>query len=135
MGRDIRLHYEQVATVALLLAALLPLYFLLTGFAVLGPNDAPLRCGSTITELGRDRSTTADPTGTYNQYDFVIDTAGLPPHPIATASRFGIWPEAYYMTVNQFGDSGSAGFGIYAFDRTAMLSGAPAGNGVVERRS
>jgi hypothetical protein len=63
MGRDIRLHYEQVAAVALLLAALLPLYFLLTGFAVLGSNDTPLTCGSTITELGRDRSTTADPTG------------------------------------------------------------------------
>ena len=62
MGRDIRLHYEQVAGVALLLAALLPLYFLLTGFAVLGPRGTPLRCGSTITELGRDRSTTADPT-------------------------------------------------------------------------
>ena len=30
------------------------------------------------------------------------------------------------MTVNQFGDSGSAGFGIYAFDRVAMLAGAPA---------
>jgi len=62
MGRDIRLHYEQVAAVALVLAVLLPLYFLLTGFAVLGPRDTPLRCGSTITELGRDRSTTADPT-------------------------------------------------------------------------
>ena len=30
------------------------------------------------------------------------------------------------MTVNQFGDSGYAGFGIYAFDRAAMLAGAPA---------
>ena len=71
-------------------------------------------------------STTGDPTGSYAQYDFVIDLAGVPPHPIATASRIGIWPEAYYMTVNQFGDSGSAGFGIYAFDRAAMLAGAPA---------
>jgi hypothetical protein len=71
-------------------------------------------------------STTGDPTGTYAQYDFVIDLAGAPPHPIGTNSRFGIWPEAYYMTVNQFGDSGPAGFGIYAFDRAAILSGAPA---------
>ena len=71
-------------------------------------------------------STSGDPADTYAQYDFVIDNAGLSPHPIATAARFGIWPEAYYMTVNQFGDSGSAGFGIYAFDRAAMLAGAPA---------
>ncbi|HEY1250756.1 MAG TPA: carboxypeptidase-like regulatory domain-containing protein, partial [Thermoanaerobaculia bacterium] len=72
-------------------------------------------------------STSGDPTGTYAQYDFVIDVAsGSPPHPIANASRFGVWPEAYYMTVNQFGDSGNAGFGIYAFDRAAMLAGAPA---------
>ena len=71
-------------------------------------------------------STSGDPTGTYAQYDFVIDAPGPPPHAIANASRFGVWPEAYYMTVNQFGDSGSAGFGIYAFDRAAMLAGAPA---------
>jgi hypothetical protein len=46
MGRDIRLHYERVAAVALVLAAILPLYFLLTGFAVAGPNDAPFGSGS-----------------------------------------------------------------------------------------
>jgi hypothetical protein len=62
MSRDIRLHYERVAGVALMLAAMLPLYFLLTGFAVTGRNGTPLRCGTTVTELGRDRSTTTDPT-------------------------------------------------------------------------
>jgi hypothetical protein len=63
MGRDIRLHYERVAGLALVLAVVLPLYFLLTGFAVAGPNDAPLRCGTTVSELGRDRATSADPNG------------------------------------------------------------------------
>jgi hypothetical protein len=63
MGRDIRLHYERVAAVALILAATLPLYFLLTGFAVTGPNETPLPCGTTVTELGRDRSTVTDPQG------------------------------------------------------------------------
>jgi hypothetical protein len=63
MGRDIRLDYERVAAVALVLAVMLPLYFLLTGFAVTGPNDAPLPCGTTVTELGRDRSTVTDPEG------------------------------------------------------------------------
>lgn len=71
-------------------------------------------------------STSGDPTGTYAQYDFVIEVFGPPPHAIATAQKTGIWPEAYYVTVNQFGDSGNAGFGIYAFDRAAMLAGAPA---------
>ena len=61
MSRDIRLQHERVAAVALLIAALLPLYFLLTGFAVAGPGPAPLRCGSTVAELGRDRSSTTDP--------------------------------------------------------------------------
>jgi hypothetical protein len=63
MGRDIRLYYERVAAVALVLAALLPLYFLLTGFAVTGPNNNPLPCGTTVGELGRDRSTVTDPEG------------------------------------------------------------------------
>jgi hypothetical protein len=63
MGRDIRLNYEPVVVVALVLAALFPLYFLLTGFAVAGPHDNPLPCGSTVSELGRDRSTVTDPDG------------------------------------------------------------------------
>jgi hypothetical protein len=63
MSRDIRLHYEYVVGTALLLAVALPLYFLLTGFSVRGPNDAPLPCGTTVAELGRDRSTTTDPAG------------------------------------------------------------------------
>jgi hypothetical protein len=63
MGRDIRLHYERVAVLALVLAVAIPLYFLLTGFAVTGPKDAPLVCGTTVAELGRDRSTNADPNG------------------------------------------------------------------------
>ena len=63
----------------------------------------------------------ADPTGTYNQYDFVLDPSSL-----ATSLRIGIWPEAYYATVNQFKGFADAGFGIYAFDRSAILSGGAA---------
>jgi len=61
--RAIRLHYERVVGAALLLAAILPLYFLLTGFAVAGANQAAVPCGSTISALGDSRSTTADPNG------------------------------------------------------------------------
>ena len=66
-------------------------------------------------------STTGDPTGTYNRYDFVLD-----PSSSATRSRVGIWPEAYYVTVNQFSGFDDAGFGIYAFDRQAILAGGAA---------
>ncbi|MFY9551915.1 MAG: carboxypeptidase regulatory-like domain-containing protein [Thermoanaerobaculia bacterium] len=66
-------------------------------------------------------STSSDPTGTYNRYDFAID-----PSSIATSARIGIWPEAYYMTVDQFKGFADAGFGYYAFDRSAILAGAPA---------
>jgi len=63
MNRDIRLQYERVVGLALALAVILPLFFLLTGFAVTGSNGALLRCGTTVTALGRDRSTTTDPDG------------------------------------------------------------------------
>jgi hypothetical protein len=71
-------------------------------------------------------STTGDPTGLYNQYDFVIDPDLTGVNPVATSSRIGIWPEAYYMTVNQNLGFNPAGFGIYAFDRGAILSGGAA---------
>ena len=67
-------------------------------------------------------STTGDPTGTFFEYDFVLpnDKANDYPH-------FGVWPDAYYMTNNQFvGDTDvSAGGGAYAFDRAKMLAGDP----------
>ncbi len=63
MSRAIRLHYERVVGVALVLAATLPLFFLLTGFVVRGPNGAALPCGTTVTALGRDHATSTDPGG------------------------------------------------------------------------
>ncbi len=63
MGRDIRLYYERVVLVAFVLAAALPLYFLLTGFAVPGRNQRPLGCATTIVELGRSQASVTDATG------------------------------------------------------------------------
>jgi hypothetical protein len=63
MGRDIRLYYERVVLVAFVLAAALPLYFLLASFAVPGPNHQPVSCATTVAELGRSQATTTDPTG------------------------------------------------------------------------
>jgi hypothetical protein len=62
--RAIRLHYERVVGVALVLGVLLPLYFLLTGFAVAGADQRTVvECGATITALGATGHTTADPSG------------------------------------------------------------------------
>ena len=66
-------------------------------------------------------STTGDPTGTYNQYDFPLADGS-----VATSARMGLWPDGYYLTVNQFSGFADAGFGVYAFDRSAMLDGQPA---------
>jgi hypothetical protein len=63
MGRDIRLYYERVVLVAFVLAAALPLYFLLSGFAVPGRDQRPLGCATTVVELGRGQATATDPTG------------------------------------------------------------------------
>lgn len=40
--------------------------------------------------------------------------------------KFGIWPDAYYNTINVFPARGFAGAEACAFDRSAMLAGAPA---------
>ena len=66
-------------------------------------------------------SMTPDPTSAWHAYDFVL-AAGS----VATSARLGIWPDGYYVTVNQASGFDDAGFGIYAFDRSAMLNGQPA---------
>ncbi len=68
-------------------------------------------------------STSGDPTGTYSQYDFVYSDTLLNDYP-----HFGVWPDGYYMTVNEFQAPGfgGVGAGVVAFDRIAMLAGLPA---------
>jgi subtilase family serine protease len=68
-------------------------------------------------------SQTADPTGAYHRYAFVVSNDKLNDYP-----KFGVWPDAYYQTVNQF-DAFTETFlgqGVLAFDRDAMLTGRPA---------
>src|SRR5262249_35633905 len=67
-------------------------------------------------------STTADPTGTFFLYDFLM------PPVINDYPHFGVWPDGYYMTDHQFNQTGTAyvGEGMFAFDRTKMLVGDPA---------
>ena len=56
-------------------------------------------------------SQTADPTGAYYLYAFEINDY-FPDYP-----KFGVWPDAYYMSANE------SDVGAYAFDREKMLQG------------
>ena len=71
-------------------------------------------------------SQSANPTGEWHRYEYAWPVDKLNDYP-----KFGVWPDAYYLTVNQFVDtpSGSlqwAGAGVAAFERTEMLAGLPA---------
>ena len=66
-------------------------------------------------------SATPDPMGPYYRYQFVFNKLNDYP-------KFGLWPDAYYMAINQY-QSGTleyAGQGVVAFDRARMLNGDPA---------
>lgn len=66
-------------------------------------------------------SQNGDPQGVYYTYDFVTVGNEFPDY-----GKFGVWPDGYYMTVNQFtnGDPFN-GVGMYALDRKKMLVGDP----------
>ncbi len=68
-------------------------------------------------------SKTGDPAGAYWLYEFTIGSlaAGWGDYP-----KLGIWPDGYYIAFNMFTASAFNGMGAYAFDRSAMLNGAPA---------
>jgi hypothetical protein len=66
-------------------------------------------------------STTSDATGSYNRYAFPFND--FPDYP-----KFGVWPDAYYFTFNNFNIAGTAfiGANVCAADRTKMLAGTAA---------
>ena len=67
-------------------------------------------------------STTSDATGTYNRYGFHLGSNFF------DYPKLGVWPDAYYMSMNVFNSSGTSFLGPqpFALDRTAMLAGSPA---------
>ncbi|HEX2686214.1 MAG TPA: carboxypeptidase-like regulatory domain-containing protein, partial [Kofleriaceae bacterium] len=66
-------------------------------------------------------SQTPDPTGAYFLFDFVTPGANFPDYP-----KLGVWPDAYYMTTNQFLNGASFnGAGVFAFERAKMIAGDP----------
>lgn len=66
-------------------------------------------------------SLTGDPTGAWHRYQFLYSDTKMNDYP-----KFGVWPDAYYMTANQFDVGGFAGAGVVAFERDKMLDGLPA---------
>lgn len=66
-------------------------------------------------------SSTPDPTGTYFRYEFDFG-ADFPDYP-----KLGVWPGAYAGTIRNFPAGGGFDMLAVAFERDAMLIGAPAG--------
>jgi hypothetical protein len=64
-------------------------------------------------------SQTPDPTGKYNRYAYLISQSEFNDYP-----KFGIWPDAYYMTAERNGIFSGKGQFVAAFERDKMLSGA-----------
>jgi len=70
-------------------------------------------------------SQSGDPLGGWHRYEFLISNTKLNDYP-----KFGVWPDGYYMSINQFqcGTFGCTwgGAGAVAFERGQMLTGQPA---------
>lgn len=66
-------------------------------------------------------SKTADPMMGFYLYTFQTHPSKMDDYP-----KFGVWPDGYYMSVNQFNPNGSwAGAGAAVFERAKMLAGNP----------
>ncbi len=64
-------------------------------------------------------SQTANPVGPYNRYTFLVNNSKMNDYP-----KFGVWPDGYYMSVNQFDALNNfLGTGAYVFDRANLLTG------------
>jgi len=80
-------------------------------FSVNGGNGPFFQCVAV--------STTPDPTGTYNRYQFSYNAFNDYP-------KMALWPDGYYTTYNMFPNDVFGGSKACAFDRAKMLVGAAA---------
>jgi hypothetical protein len=74
-------------------------------------------------------SKTSDPVaGGWWLYALQVDP--LNPHWVGDYPKFGLWPDAYYLSVNMFngGTLGFEGVRVYALPRSAMINGTGAPN-------
>ena len=88
--------------------------WVITQFATFGANGTSVPYLECIAV-----STSGDPTGAYFRYSFPRSL--FPDYP-----KLGLWPDAYYMSTNDFSGGTFAGATTWAFDRARMLTGAPA---------
>ena len=65
-------------------------------------------------------SKTGDPLGEYYSYEFVMPNVKLNDFP-----KFGVWPDGYYMSTDEFLGADYVGAGAFAFDRAKLLAGDP----------
>ena len=63
-------------------------------------------------------SQTADPTGAYFAYEFVMPNLRLNDFP-----KLGVWTDGYYMSDDEFIGNDYKGNGVFAFDKKKMLAG------------
>jgi hypothetical protein len=63
-------------------------------------------------------STSPDPAGSWYLYDFLYSATVLNDYP-----HFGVWPDAYYMSINQFYGGYSGTGAVVAYERARLLAG------------
>jgi hypothetical protein len=71
-------------------------------------------------------SQTGDPAGGYYAYSFIAPPSqGV--NKFQDYPHYGVWPDAYHMTTNQFNQALTAfvGAGIFAYERSKMIAGDP----------
>src|SRR5207237_1067352 len=88
--------------------------WVITQFSVNGGNGPFFQCIAV--------STTPDPTGSYNRYQFSYPSFNDYP-------KMGLWPDGYYITFNMFGAAPNfpfVGGKACALDRAKMITGAAA---------
>src|SRR5881628_1442901 len=88
--------------------------WVITQFATFGANGTSVPYLECIAV-----STSGDPTGAYFRYSFPRSL--FPDYP-----KLGLWPDAYYMSTNDFSGGTFAGATTWAFDQARMLTSAPA---------
>jgi Carboxypeptidase regulatory-like domain/S-layer homology domain len=66
-------------------------------------------------------SATPDPLGPWYRYDYLYGGTGTT---LNDYPKFGVWPDGYYMTANQFvGGTTWGGLGVVVYERDQMLVG------------
>ena len=66
-------------------------------------------------------SASADPTGSWHRYAFKVSDTKFNDY-----AKFGVWPDGYYFSLNNFIGNSWAGTSVVALERNKMLSGQPA---------